>query len=189
MLEGADDHVIVKRHMLLRPGTQRRVSFRATPDGRLTVHAFTKKGPGLGDSEDPIDDGPTITTAPVLEEVGITLTPLLGQNGSGSGPPRPADHLLSALGAPSLADAAATFETVIGGTLAGSDEPPGVAEARPLPPGIRGVSVINPGGGIIVIDEPPRPPDIPPPPQAPGAGTVGPRHWVHRGRGHPTEAQ
>lgn len=169
MLEGQDDHVIVKRHMLLRPGTRRRVSFRATPGGRLSVNVFTKRGPGLGDSEDPVDDGPLVS-APTFEELGITLAPLLGRNRAGSSGDRPARHRLSAVGSRSLAAASTTFETVVGPRLGAipGDGPPGVAEARPLPPGLRpGISVFDPGGGIIVVDPPFDPPDVPPVPMPP----------------------
>ena len=190
MLEGADDHVIVKRHMLLRPGTRRRVSFRATPGGRLEVNAFTKRGPGLGDTEDPIDDGPLVN-APGFEGVGAVLAPILGSGPSGSGSPQPTRHRLSDAGGGSLASASATLELAVGSTLSTPpDSEPEVAEARPLPPGIRTrISVLDPGGGIIIVDEPPRPPDVPPTPMPPVEVTVATRDDTQLAQGVLTDAE
>ena len=133
MLEGSDDHVIVKRHMLLRPETSRRVRFRGTPGGRLAVRAFTARGPGLADPEDPIDDGPIVVgeLGPIIADVGLSLTPLLGRSTS-SGGAAPDDLRLSNAGSGSLAAASASFETAVGPGLAPTDDDrPDVAEARP----------------------------------------------------------
>lgn len=147
MLESIDDHVIHKSAMLLRPGAQRRIPFRGTPGGRVQIKVMTKKGPGLGDTLDPVDDGPN----PFLGG-GSVFTPILGPTASTAnlGPPAPR---FSPVTATSVASATHTAPD-----LSGLDGPPGAVAMAPLPPELDP----NFGGGGLVVG--PDPPAIPPPP-------------------------
>ncbi len=58
MLESIDGHIIDKKDLILRPGATRRISFRGTPGGKVSVRIFAKRGPNLGDNEDPVDPSP-----------------------------------------------------------------------------------------------------------------------------------
>jgi phospholipase C len=80
MLESIDDHIIDKHDMLIRPGASRRVSFRGTPGGKVSLRVGAKKGPDLGDTEEPVDEDPSRIA------VGDLMPPALGR-GSALDPP------------------------------------------------------------------------------------------------------
>ena len=165
MLERSGDHVIVKKNMLLRSGTHRRVSFRGTPSGRLSVRVTSRRGPGLGDSEEPIEDDSGIVSenTPNYEVASLALNPLIGPRAGEPPPNGAASHRLSNFGFASLSTAAGLFETLVGERLDTPPDPgePGVAESRPLPPELRPKITSFGVDGLVVVVEPVRP-DLPP---------------------------
>lgn len=75
-LENDEEHIIAKRvdeEILLRPRAKFTLSFRGTPGGKVTVRVGSKKGPGLGDTEEPVDDGsgPVIIVDDLLTHIEV----------------------------------------------------------------------------------------------------------------------
>ncbi len=59
MLENFAEHVIMKKNLLLRPRTNRIISFRGTPGGRVSIRVTSRRLlTGLGAGEAPLDDEP-----------------------------------------------------------------------------------------------------------------------------------
>lgn len=75
MLENFAEHVIMKKNLLLRPRTNRIISFRGTPGGRVSIRVTSRRLlTGLGDVEEPLDDEPNSPFRIIAELPELRLT-------------------------------------------------------------------------------------------------------------------